>query len=178
MVTSASALTPGNSLVIDLMERIRFSILTSLCELFRWCVPAPPHEWPGTVRWTAAEPPVSATDWCAASSAHLGSGVVLRAEQGVLDVRLVDRHGLQKHRGDILDAVVVGRGVVDRHGLLLGDLLDHRDRRLGLLARVFENRGVLLAGQEGLDRLDLGVFPGDPRKLFAAAAVAVALEGR
>src|SRR3954451_18434643 len=102
MVTSASALTPGNSLVIDLMERIRFSILTSLCELFRWCVPAPPHAWAGTVRWAAAEPPVPPPDWCAASSAHLGGGVVLRAEQGLRDLRLIPRHGLQQHRGDVL----------------------------------------------------------------------------
>ena len=67
--------------------------------------------------------------------------------------------------------------VVGLDGLLLGDLLDHRDRGLGELAGVLEHRGVLLARQDRLDRLDLGVLPGDDGQLLAATAVSAALEG-
>ena len=60
---------------------------------------------------------------------------------------------------------------------LLEDLLDHRDRGLGEVLGVLEDRGVLLVGEDRLDRLELGVLAGDDREGLAAAAVAGALEG-
>src|ERR1035437_7206254 len=109
---------------------------------------------------------------------QLSIRVVLRVKKDLLAVRLVARYGLEQLGRDNLESVVVRHGVVHRDGGAGRDLLDHLDSGLRELRRVLEDRGVLLARENRLHALQLGVLAGDDRESLAARAVARTLESR
>src|SRR6478672_3424221 len=95
-----------------------------------------------------------------------------RAEYGVVRVGRLHVGGghddrLQQVGGNNLVAVVVGLVVVDLRLLAGLQVLDHGDGVLNELAGVLVDGGVLLAGKDGLDRLNLGVLAGDHRDRLA-----------
>ena len=122
-------------------------------------------------RWrgeSPSPPPTSVmTGEASGLEAELLSGPVPGVDQGRLHVVLRDRDRSEQVRRNDLDAVVVRLGVVDLRLVATEDGDGHGGRDLREFTRVLEDGGVLLAREDRLDRVDLGVLARDDRPAFA-----------
>src|SRR5215510_15885066 len=109
-------------------------------------------------------------------SLELRALVIAAVNQNLLPIALVDHDRLEQIGRHHLDAILIGRGVVDRNLLVVECSVHHVRRHLGEVAGVLEDGGILLAAQHRLDRRHLGILAADERHWLAGPAIADALQ--